>query len=331
MMPPPPSPLNASSGVRPGWGILVGGAGSSGTTLLRSLLDRHADIYCGPEWNVFCHPKLYCGFTDLSEVQRRLLLRTSFRQLPALRRDPFRWLKKPGVPVVANLFFDPRLRAEAGLDEEVVADRAVGAVDFWEFASACFEELACCNGKQVWAEKTPINCHAYAEFLAAHPGNRCLHVVRDGRDVAFSLMKRGFDPACAVDRWILDSATYLPFAAAPRVLLVRFEDLVDRPEEELRRVFAFLQIPIGDPKALIAPSVLPARRAAEPRGAAATWDASPEAEIDPSMAGKWRRKDAESLHRIRGEFARGIDFAGSHLTGDGLLETFGYPAWDSPA
>lgn len=33
--------------------VIIGGCGSSGTTLLRRMLDRHPDIYCGPESTLF--------------------------------------------------------------------------------------------------------------------------------------------------------------------------------------------------------------------------------------------------------------------------------------
>ena len=38
---------------------LMGGCGSSGTTLLVHLLSRHAEIGSGPEFNCINHPELY--------------------------------------------------------------------------------------------------------------------------------------------------------------------------------------------------------------------------------------------------------------------------------
>jgi hypothetical protein len=296
--------------------------------LLRHLFDRHPDLYCGPEWYLFCHRKLYAGFAALSEDQRRLLVTTGFRKLPEVRPDPMPWHKQPGVAVPANAFFSPKLRADSGIDDEFLLELVLGAADFWAFANGLVGEIARRQGKAYWAEKTPINCHAYAEFLAAHPENRCLHLVRDGRDVVPSLLKRGFAVSCAVDRWVMDSTCYLPLARHPRVLLVRFEDLVEHPAPELERIFGFLQIPLRDLRVLLNPSA--AKPAASARqGAAAVWDASPEAPIDPAMAWKWRQRKPESLREWRAEFARPVAASAGERSADQVLREFGYPDWDA--
>jgi hypothetical protein len=39
--------------------ILIGGCGSSGTTLLRKMINGHRNIICGPEMSVFDRPVMY--------------------------------------------------------------------------------------------------------------------------------------------------------------------------------------------------------------------------------------------------------------------------------
>ena len=39
--------------------IFLGGCGSSGTTLLRKMLNAHPRIACGPEMSVFDRPKMF--------------------------------------------------------------------------------------------------------------------------------------------------------------------------------------------------------------------------------------------------------------------------------
>ena len=39
--------------------IIIGGCGSSGTTLIRKMLNAHRNIACGPEMSIFDRPKIY--------------------------------------------------------------------------------------------------------------------------------------------------------------------------------------------------------------------------------------------------------------------------------
>ena len=72
----------------------------------------------------------------------------------------------------------------------------------------------------------------------------CLHIVRDVRDV---LLSRAFRGEQQLDEWALQwrdsSARMRQLAGHPRVLSVRFEDLVAAPARESARIFAWLGVP----------------------------------------------------------------------------------------
>jgi hypothetical protein len=108
------------------------------------------------------------------------------------------------------------------------------------------------------AEKSPMNVLFFEDYAAMFPSARFLHVVRDGRDVAASLVGRGwkdprtgrlFDycasPEGAIRYWKGLAAAGLAAerALGGRLLRVRYEDLVRDPEKALRAACAFLNIP----------------------------------------------------------------------------------------
>ncbi|MFH1466496.1 MAG: sulfotransferase [Pseudomonadota bacterium] len=156
------------------------------------------------------------------------------------------------VPVICQLRADwwrslgPEL-AEAGIDEPRL-DAAVRA-----FVRALLEGLGA-PGQRV-AEKTPHNLLHMAYLGRLFPRARFLHVIRDGRAVAASLVQqRWVDPKTGAPLWYCADlpsaarywrdmilAVHSQAAAVPgRYLEVRYEALVSEPEATMRRVLAFL-------------------------------------------------------------------------------------------
>ncbi len=99
-----------------------------------------------------------------------------------------------------------------------------------------------------WAEKTPKNvlfARRALDYLG--PGARFIHIVRDGRDVVTSRHRRAPDRYwVSPQRWIRDVAAGRALETHPRVVTVRYEDLVHDLEPELRRLCAFLDLPFDE-------------------------------------------------------------------------------------
>ncbi len=117
---------------------------------------------------------------------------------------------------------------------------------------------------QAVGEKTPEHTAAVERLAAIAPGAKIIQVIRDGRDEAasvweFSLRLGGEDfikrfPNFTVfaedfaSNWVAATGAARNWGRAnkERYLEVRAEDLIDEPEMNVRRVFAFLGLGVGD-------------------------------------------------------------------------------------
>ncbi len=79
------------------------------------------------------------------------------------------------------------------------------------------------------------------------PGARFIHLLRDGRDVAFSCMGRGWagNPWSAGGRWLQAEREWERLRASvreDRFVEIRYEDLVAEPDTALKHLCQFLQV-----------------------------------------------------------------------------------------
>src|SRR6266478_4880458 len=191
--------------------IIIGGCQRSGTTLLRVMLDSHPHIACGPESG---------------------LLAGSFL--------PQKLTKRFNVPT-----------------DEIW--RLWGmAKDHADFVDRFLTRYAFDRGRQRWAEKTPHHAR-FLEYIFRHfPKAKFIHMIRDGRDVVCSIrthpkyrivdgkkvatgIRKPIEPC--IDSWLRETANGLRWRDHPSYFEVRYEDLVNAPELQLRQLCDF----IGEP------------------------------------------------------------------------------------
>ena len=191
--------------------VFIGGAGRSGTTLLRAMLHAHPNLHAGPESKL----------------------------VPAALATRERWWQTLGPALV-----------DAGGDEALLDASVRALLRTWLRGVAP-------AGRRV-VDKNPHNALHFGLLARLFPRARCIHLIRDGRAVASSLVRHPW----------LDTATGIPvpycadlerataywvemvqrgrFAAADapgRVLEVRYEALVTDPAGTLRAVLDFLGEP----------------------------------------------------------------------------------------
>ena len=101
--------------------------------------------------------------------------------------------------------------------------------------------------KPFWVNKTPALLNYADRLPKLYPSARYIHILRDGRDAAASLLSLPWGPktvAKAARHWrshvtngrLKLNASKLPF------IELRYKDLVESPESTLERIFSFLGI-----------------------------------------------------------------------------------------
>jgi len=165
-----------------------------------------------------------------------------------------------------------------------------------------------------WAWKVPTSIYLLPFFHGQFPHMRFVHLVRDGRDIAFSenqnqlikfglpylgwkereerrqLYRRAQKPAGSIKLWSqanLAAADYGERELGDRYLRIRFEDLCADPVAVVGRLLDFAGLD-GNAQEI-------ARQEVEP----------------PSSAGRWRHQDPDVLQEL-------------HRIGEVALERFGY-------
>lgn len=209
--------------------ILIGGCGSSGTTLVKTLLNTHSKIVCGPEMSVFDRPVIYdISMTDLYNRWQS----KAFDYFDQGCVFPLR------IDGKGSYFAFSRDEYHNDLFTDFLFETVTEVREFW---SSYFSEYAKKKGKEIWAEKTPNNVYCIGKFLDWFPQGRFINVLRDGRDVIASLVEtRGFDPFRAIFRWITSVAAYQEYEYFPRVYCVRYENLVQKPEATMAALIGWL-------------------------------------------------------------------------------------------
>jgi hypothetical protein len=114
--------------------------------------------------------------------------------------------------------------------------------------TAMFDKLTIAAGKSRWIEKTPANVFYLDRLFEYLPDLKVIIMVRDGRDVVCSMRARfeesmgGRETAFAhgLRRWVDENTRWLAYKDDPRLLMVRYEDLVKDFEPTLTTITAFL-------------------------------------------------------------------------------------------
>jgi LPS sulfotransferase NodH len=193
--------------------FFIVGCGRSGTTLLRTILNAHSELAI-PLESLFIVDYLAAGEKLSREEMLDLLLRE-----PEIRE----WGLKPR-----------RADFEGALTPVQAIDR--------------LHRLYCrMQSKSRWGQKTPRFVRHLDLIALCFPGARFIHVVRDPRAVASSLIRSEVHQSNAwhaAGRWRRDVSAGLLFEEGHRdaVLRIHYEHLVTDPAGTLEEIARFLEI-----------------------------------------------------------------------------------------
>lgn len=224
--------------------ILIGD-GRSGTTLTALLLSAHPDLHVMPELHFTAPPDLGPSIAAALQLRRDGDPRVSS---PGLQQEPelllavqfLRRCNRAGLgdEVLARLVAESR--AETGTDLRLIADRLV-------LVERIGRVLADAAGSPRWGLKLMKALQAVPDMCARWQGLCCVHVVRDGRDVAVSQvrdMRWGYaDYPSAASGWADFVARVEAMRGGLPVVTVRYEDLVLRTEATARLLLEHLGLP----------------------------------------------------------------------------------------
>jgi hypothetical protein len=211
--------------------IFIVGCPRSGTTLLRNLLRSHPRLSFPPETHFI--PQMYAAYGDPANEREARRLTAVLLQL--------RWVRRWKCDFDETALI--ACRSYAGIIDEL------------------FQTWLRKEGKQRWGDKTPKNVLQMHTLAAIFPQARFIHVYRDGRDVARSLVSSPHGPEnwfTAASQWrSLVETGRQAGAKLPEGMYteVRYETLLNDLENTLQRLCEFLDERF-DP-AMLTQSVLP--------------------------------------------------------------------------
>jgi len=243
--------------------ILIGGAGSSGTSLLSNKLNIHPDLFSTGEINFFNKEQLFENWSK--------------NKLKILRKWPFESTKGWFVYRQSNLGIK-----ECGWKSEEIKEMLKSSATINEFCESYFKKPLEDKEAKYWIEKTPSNCYSFNHFLSQFENGKVIHMVRNPLDVMASFCKRGLSPYAAAATWIYNNSTSLAVENSTRYLRISYEDLVDDPKMIFDKILSFLNVKLLD---------LNMEQTTSSMSKIGSWNSNPMHSIDKKSIGGFQRKD----------------------------------------
>ncbi len=210
--------------------LFVGGCPRSGTTLLQRMLDHHPEL----------------AMANDSHFIPRALETTSREWYAAATRGESLPLTEELCSAVWNYHRFYRLGLKRSIFDAVVGQAAT----YQQLVAGLFDAFADLRGKPLAGEKTPDYVVHFPLLAGLFPQARLIHMVRDGRNVALSLIQWATptkgpgrltrwseDPIGVSALWwrqFVSAGHGVAAALAERYVTLRYEDLLADPEVQLR-------------------------------------------------------------------------------------------------
>ncbi|MFN3933044.1 MAG: sulfotransferase family protein [Parvibaculum sp.] len=203
--------------------IFIGGCGRSGTTMLGSALGAARNAIVTPE----------------SQFKLSVLNKLRHSTEPVQSKELYSGISQiERFRVLWEMRLSERIEREAGEADHTFARRFL--FDVVDQYAARHDR----NEWDVWVDHSPNNIRHAISLVEAFPDARILHIIRDGRSAAASVLALDWGPADPVQaaQWWMEAIAH-GLAAERRypdkVMSVKYESLTEDPEAELRRICEF--------------------------------------------------------------------------------------------
>ena len=248
--------------------VFIGGTGRSGTTILLNLLSRHPDFHGSMpreiKYLTSRHGLVDIALTRPIQLEENLKAKRNnllARMLPLLGQSKIslferellgRWWSETGKK--GNIRGLVQGISREVLEAEFAKFKVDFRVDSKRASRDLFESLSRAQMKdgvkRYFGDSTPVNIMQADLINKLLPRSKFIHVIRDGRDVASSVLKEKWGPNehfAALEWWkkrIVTGQLALSKIKTENKLELRIEDLViHRREETLERIKSFLELP----------------------------------------------------------------------------------------
>jgi hypothetical protein len=237
--------------------LFIGGCSRSGTTLLGAILGAHSACICPPE----SHFKIGVLRSCRSENDE-------INPQAALRFIRMHWRFK-----LWNIDIDPDKAPDSSY------------VELLEWLVEQFAESRGVTG-HIWVDHTPDNINYAPALLRLFPQAKIIHIIRDGRAVANSILPLDWGPNTiikAANWWqemVRDGLALEDLLPSNQIVRVRYEDLVREPEQVMQALCTALELTY-EPTMLQADGF-------QPPGYTASQHTMIGKRPDPSRATRWK-------------------------------------------
>ncbi|MCE7914337.1 MAG: sulfotransferase [Nitrosomonas sp. PRO4] len=243
--------------------VFLLGAGRSGTTLLYKILSVHRDVaYLSnyqnryPKWSILAYLQYILNL--FPEYKRRTWFKVEGGAYFNERRS---WLHSiVPTPSEAELFY-----ADCGISSQLSSE------NLQQYMAKClqdkFERIRQISCGKVLLTKRTANNRRIAFLTNNFPNAKFIHLIRDGRAVAYSLLQvawwnahnlywadktpqqmiiEGFSPLeLAARNWVEEMRSIeqgILLIPQSRLLEVRYDELLRNPNEQLMRILDFMGV-----------------------------------------------------------------------------------------
>jgi hypothetical protein len=203
--------------------VLMGGSGSTGSSLLKNILNRHTSIFAGEESNLFCKKELYDNFNNSKS-------RITKRGLFGLKNHG--WHVYNGIDLTNNSY---------DINNAQLIELADNADTFTTFIDSLKKHFLR-SKEHIWLEKTPANATSFRFFLSHFGNGKVIHITRNPLDTIASLMGRGYSLVYAIGIYLINTSAGLSHLSDPRCLTIKYEDLVANQSNTINSLCDFLNI-----------------------------------------------------------------------------------------